>query len=219
MVLVQNTQEKLVCYNVCGSRVPNSTSGIRFIATGNAAHIYVKKRLWLSRCFGLWWYQNRSGRGSEEIQSLSLPCIETQPSIHHASVVYLTASNFTDWPVVNKILLFVVMVVLFEISSLQTAADRPNNEAVTYPISLFSRVSILAFHALVSFLSRRTRIAGKSWYAQFSLFTWLSWWTSLSSRPLKTLSKKMLLPTEQVKASAGIYLLSLSFSLQCCWNC
>lgn len=121
---------------------------------------------------------------------LSLPGIETQPSILHASVVYLTASNFTDWPVMNNILLCTVNVVLFGISNSQIAADRPNNEAVTYPISLFSRVSILSFRALVSFLSRRTRIAGKSWYAQFSLFTWLSWWTSLSSWPLKTLSKK-----------------------------
>jgi hypothetical protein len=29
----------------------------------------------------------------------------------------------------------------------------------------------------------------------------------------------MLLPTEQVKASAGIYLWSLSLSLQCCGTC
>ena len=151
--------------------------------------------------------------------SLSLPGVETQSSILRASVVRLTASNFTDWLVMNNILLYIVMVVLFGISNSQTAADRSNNEAVTYPISLFSRVSILAFRALVSFLSRRTRITGKSWYAQFSLFTWLSWWTSFSSRPLKTLSKKMLLPTEQVKTSAGIYLPSLSFSLQCCWTC
>ena len=147
---------------------------------------------------------------------LSLPRIETQPSILHASIVYLTASNVSDWPIMNNILLYIIMVVLFGISSSQAAADRPNNEAVTYPISLFSRVSILAFRALVSFLSRRTRIAGKSWYAQFSLFTWLSWWTSLSSRPLKTLSKNMLLPTEQVQVSAGIYLPSMCFSLQCC---
>jgi hypothetical protein len=61
-------------------------------------------------------------------------------------------------------------------------------------------VSILAFHALVSFLPRRTRIAGKSCYAQFSLFTSLSRRTSLPSRPHKTPPKKILFPTEQVKA-------------------
>lgn len=68
-------------------------------------------------------------------------------------------------------------------------SDLPDHNVVnTHPISLFSWLAILAFRAFISFLSRRTRIPGKPRYAQLSLLAGLSWWSSLSSRPLKTLS-------------------------------